>query len=70
MRSLICAVVVVLAGGAATASGQERQVGLKAGVNVASLVFEGDSSGGYDQSRLGFLADARVQPCDSSAVLR
>lgn len=56
MRSIVCAVVIILAGSASSAFAQERQIGLKAGLNVASVKFEGDSSEGYDESRIGFLA--------------
>ena len=54
MRSIVCAVMVILAGGASTAVAQERQVGAKAGVNAASLA--GDGSDSYNDPRLGFLA--------------
>ncbi|MDQ3419888.1 MAG: PorT family protein [Acidobacteriota bacterium] len=56
MRSIACAVLVTLAGGESLAAAQERQIGLKAGVNVASVVFDGDPSGGYNERRVGFLA--------------
>ncbi len=54
MRSVVCAVMVILAGGASTGLAQERQIGLKAGLNVASVSFEGDSVDDYN-SRMGFL---------------
>lgn len=56
MRSCACVVMMILAGDTSTALAQDRQVGLKAGVNVASVVFEGDSSDSYNERRLGFLA--------------
>lgn len=56
MRSVVCAVLVALLAGVSTAVAQERQVGFKAGVNVASIVFDGDPSGGYKDNRIGFLA--------------
>ena len=55
MRSMVCAVLVMLAGAVAPTAAQERQVGLKLGVNVSSLVFEGDEVEAYNDRRLGFL---------------
>lgn len=56
MRSIVCAVLIALSAGVSTVAAQERQVGLKAGLNVASIVFDGDPSGGYKENRIGFLA--------------
>ena len=56
MRSFVCAVMVILAGGASSAVAQERQIGLKAGVNVASLVFDEADSDSYNDRRIGFAA--------------
>lgn len=55
MRIIVCAMLATLAVGVSGAAGQERQVGLKAGVNVASIVFDGDSTEGYNERRVGFL---------------
>src|SRR5688572_19978012 len=56
MRSIVCAVMVVVAGGASSALAQERQIGIKAGVNVASLVFDGAEVDSYNDRRVAFLA--------------
>ena len=56
MRSIVCAVMVILAGSASSALAQERQIGIKAGVNVASLVFDGADADSYNERRVGFLA--------------
>lgn len=56
MRSVVFAVMVILAGGASAALAQERQIGLKAGINVASLVFDGDEVDSYNERRIGFAA--------------
>ena len=56
MRTVAFAAVVILAGGASTALAQERQIGLKAGVNVASVVFDGNEVDTYNERRIGFVA--------------
>lgn len=53
IRALIMG--VVLAGPASTALAQERHVGIKLGVNVASAVFEGESALNYDEPKIGLL---------------
>ncbi len=55
MRAFVCAVMVMLAGGASSALAQERQIGLKAGVNVAAIASDGDDSDSYNR-RIGFAA--------------
>ncbi len=71
MRSIVCAMLVTLAGGVATAVAQERQAGLKAGVNVASVVFDNDPSGGYNDRRVGFLAGGfAVLPVSGSVAVQ
>lgn len=48
---------VILTGAAAPAQAQTRQVGIKAGVNAASLAVEGaDDDGEYNERKIGWLA--------------
>ena len=57
MRLIALVMLGTLVAGASPALGQTREVGLKAGVNVASMVDDGET-GGYDGRRIGFLAGA------------
>jgi hypothetical protein len=71
MRLIVCALAVALAGGASNALAQARHVGLKAGINVASLSFEGDNVDAYDDRRIGFLAGGFVVvPVSGPAALQ
>lgn len=56
MRLQAVVLGVALAGAVSPALAQERHVGLKVGVNVASNVFEGQTAGEYDGRRLGMIA--------------
>ena len=56
MRAIVCAVMVIVVVGASSAVAQERQIGLKAGMNVASVAVDGDDPDGYNESNIGFLA--------------
>lgn len=57
MRLTFLWIGVMLACGTSTAVAQDRQFGVKAGVNVAATSFAGDdSTDAYDERRIGFLA--------------
>jgi len=66
MRVLALMMGGMLLGGTSTALAQDRQFGVKAGVNVAATEFSGDAAGGYDERRIGAIGGAfavfRLQP--------
>lgn len=63
--------MLILAGGASTGLAQERQIGLKGGVNVASVSFDGDSADGYNERRVGFVGGGfAVLPLTSSIAVQ
>lgn len=58
MRVLALMMGGMLLGGTSTAVAQDRQFGVKAGVNVAATEFSGDAAGGYDERRIGAVGGA------------
>ena len=58
MRVIALMIGGLLAGTVSGALAQERQFGVKAGVNVAALSFSGNPEGSYDDKRIGLTAGA------------
>lgn len=55
MRVHAFAIGMVLVGGVATASAQDRQFGLKAGLSAATMSVESDAGGEYNKRRIGVI---------------